>query len=275
MPVPTIAWRIDQGPWQESNVAASVMLAPVLTAAQHQVWLMARGFDETQSRWTPPLSASLTFLGFDAAGGAIQPSPRPVQRRVEFLGDSITEGVAIFSDRPNMTGASWRADGRIAYACQTALALGVDWRQVGFGRQGVTIVGNGGVPVAGQAFDWIYASVPRDAWQADLVVINQGTNDGGAASDVFRPAYASFLATVRRGYPQAWIAALRPFGGAHAADIQAEVAARTSAGDARIFFVDTTGWLLPADFTDGTHPNPQGSAKAAQQLVTELGKHPW
>ena len=58
-------------------------------------------------------------------------------------------------------------------------------------------------------------------------------------------------------------------------NIQAEVAARTGAGDARIFFVDTTGWLLPADFTDGTHPNPQGSAKAAQQLVTELGKHPW
>jgi lysophospholipase L1-like esterase len=172
-----------------------------------------------------------------------------------------------------MMGPTWRADGRIAHACQTAMSLGAEWRQVGFGRQGVTIVGNGGVPKAGDSFDWIYAGVPRDAWQPDVVVINQGTNDQGASSDVFRPAYASYLALVRKGYPLAWIAALRPFGGYHAADVQMEVAARNSQGDDRIGYVDTTGWLSGSDFTDGTHPNPQGSAKAAQLLAPVLRSH--
>ena len=144
---------------------------------------------------------------------------------------------------------------------------------MGFGRQGVTIVGNGGVPKAADTFDWVYAGVPRDAWQPDLVVINQGTNDAGATSDVFRSAYSAYLATVRKGYPEAWMAALRPFGGAHAADIQAEVGARIAGGDDHIFFVDTTGWLSGTDFTDGTHPNTQGSAKASQLLAVQLRQH--
>jgi len=270
VPLPTVTWRIDQGAWQEIELAKSLTLAHDLAPGLHEVWLLARGFDETQSRWTPPLSASLTFLGFDVTGGALRASPRPAQPKIEFLGDSITEGVLVFADRPGMATASWRADGRIAYPCQTALALDVEWRQVGFGRQGVTIVGNGGVPKAADAFDWIYAGAPRDAWQADMVVINQGTNDAGAASNVFRPAYAAYLAVVRKGYPLAWIAALRPFGGAHTDDIQAEVAARVAQGDNRIWFVDTTGWLSGSDFTDGTHPNTQGSAKATQLLVPVL-----
>jgi lysophospholipase L1-like esterase len=272
-PLPTLAWRIDQGPWQEGEVAASVTLAQGLAPGVHELSLMARGFDENQSRWTPPLASSLTFLSFDVTGGALRASPRPVRRKIEFLGDSITEGVAVFADRAGKAGPSWRADGRIAYACQTAILLDAEWRQVGFGRQGVTIVGNGGVPKAGDSFDWIHAGTPRDAWQPDLVVINQGTNDGSAASNVFRPAYTGYLTIVRKGYPQSLIAALRPFGGAHAADIQAEVAARVAAGDDRIFYVDTTGWLSGPDFTDGVHPNTQGSGKAAQLLVTELRKH--
>jgi lysophospholipase L1-like esterase len=273
VPVPTVTWRVDQGAWQEAQVAASMTLATNLQAGPHEVWLMARGLDENQSRWTAPLASSLTFLGFDVSGGALRASTRPARPKIEFLGDSITEGVAVFADRTNMTGASWRADGRIAYPCQTAMTLGAEWRQVGFGRQGVTIVGHGGVPKAAETFDWIYAGVPRDTWQPDVVVINQGTNDQGASSDVFRPAYAAYLGVVRKGYPLAWIAALRPFGGYHAADIQMEVAARVAQGDTRIGYVDTTGWLAGPDFTDGVHPNPQGSAKAAQLLVPVLRPH--
>jgi lysophospholipase L1-like esterase len=272
-PFPNVAWRIDQGAWQEAEIASSLSLASGLSAGLHEVWLIARGFDENESRWTPPLVSSLTFLAFDVTGGSLRASARPVQPKIEFLGDSITEGVAIYPDRAGKTGPAWRADGRIAYACQTSLALGADWRQVGFGRQGVTIVGNGGVPKAGDAFNWIYANVPRDAWQPDLVVINQGTNDASAAADVFRQAYSGFLDSVRKAYAQAWIAALRPFGGAHAADIQAEVASRAAAGDARIFFVDTTGWLSAPDFTDGVHPNAQGSAKVTQLLTPVLQTH--
>ena len=87
----------------------------------------------------------------------------------------------------------------------------------------------------------------------------------------FRAAYGTFLATVRAGYPAAKIAALRPFGGFQAAEIKAAVDARTAAGDARVVYIDTTGWLVaPGDFTDTLHPNAQGSTKAAQALTAAI-----
>ena len=103
-----------------------------------------------------------------------------------------------------------------------------------------------------------------------MVVVNQGTNDGGSPAASFGPAYSTFLATIRAAYPAAKIVAMRPFGGAHANEIGAAVSARNSAGDGRVYYVDTTGWLATADFTDGTHPNEQGSGKAATQLTASL-----
>jgi lysophospholipase L1-like esterase len=269
-PNPTLAWRIDQGAWQEGEIAATLSLATGLSAGTHEVMLMVRGLNENQSRWSPPLVSSITFLGFDVTGGALQASPRPVRPKIEFLGDSITEGINVFNGRNGQNTPCWNADGRRAFASQTAQSLGVEWRQVGFGRLGLLIGGNGGVPVANDAFNWITKDVPRDDWQPDLVVVNQGTNDGSASSTSFRPAYATYLKTIRTGYPQAKIAALRPFNGAHAADIKAEVDARRAAGDSQVSYVDTTGWLANGDYTDGVHPNEQGSQKAAAALVTAI-----
>jgi lysophospholipase L1-like esterase len=269
-PNPTLVWRIDAGVWQEGELAATMPLGTGLASGTHEVTLMARGLNEFQVRWTPPLASSLTFLGFDVADGALEMSPRPVRPKIELLGDSITEGVNLWPTRPGMDTPCWRGDGRLAYASLAAQALGAEWRQVGFGRQGLLIGGNGGVPVANDAFNFIYQGVPRDEWQPDLVTINQGTNDGGAMAADFRAAYTEFVTTIRAAYPSAKIAAMRPFNGAHAAEIQAEVTARNAAGDERVYYIDTTGWLVAADFTDGLHPNAQGSQKAAAALVTAI-----
>jgi lysophospholipase L1-like esterase len=34
--------------------------------------------------------------------------------------------------------------------------------------------------------------------------------------------------------------------------------------------VDTTGWLVREDYTDGVHPNAQGDAKAAERLAAAI-----
>ena len=202
-PIPNVTWQIDGGTWKEAEIAATLPLATGLTAGTHDVRLMVRGLNENQSRWTPPLVSSVTFQTLDVTGGAIDPSPRPIKRKIEFLGDSITEGVNTHkaAEIPKDT-PTWRADGRLDYSCQTALALDAEWRQVGFGRQGLTIGGNGGVPVAQDAFGFIYANMPRDSWQADMVVINQGTNDGGANSQTFRPLYVTVPRENPDGLPQ-------------------------------------------------------------------------
>ena len=111
---------------------------------------------------------------------------------------------------------------------------------------------------------------PRDAWQPDVVVINQGTNDRGTAGATFAPLYNSFLGIIRTAYPNAKIVALRPLVGDFGTEISAQVAARKTAGDAKIFYVDTAGWTSSGDFTDGVHPNQAGSVKIADKLVTAL-----
>jgi lysophospholipase L1-like esterase len=272
---PTVSFKIDGGDWVEKEIGATLELAANLSVADHTVALFVRGMNENEARWTPPLVASTTFLGFDVEGGNLVKTPRPERTKIEFLGDSITEGVALHSQGPQgQTTPNWRTDGPRGYAALTALALNAEWRQVGFGRQGLTIVGNGGVPKAQDAFNWFYAGVPRDDWQPDLVVINQGTNDRGAGGETFAPLYLSFLGLVRTAYPLAKIAALRPFVGDYGTEISAQVAARKAAGDTNVFYVDTAGWTAPGDFTDGVHPNVSGSVKISEKLVTALSQLP-
>jgi lysophospholipase L1-like esterase len=236
----------------------------------HDVVFMARGMEELFNRWLPPVVASLNFSGFDVENGALVPTARPQRLKIEFIGDSITEGVRVVM---NNASDPWHTNGRLAYPCLVATTLGAEWTQVGFGHQGLLQAGHGNVPVAADSFDWVYATVPRDrGWVADMVVLNQGTNDRDATSTAFRPAFAKYLALLRQGYPAAKIFVLRPFGGYREADIAAEVALRVAAGDA-MFYVDTTGWLTAADYTEGLHPNVVGHMKATAALLPILRAH--
>ena len=113
--------------------------------------------------------------------------------------------------------------------------------------------------------------MPKDDWQPQLVVINQGTNDGSVPSERFRPAYDRYLGLIRAAYPAAHILALRPFNGAHAEDIRAVIEQRIAAGDTSLQFVDTTGWLdSTIDTTDGVHPDAMGHRKATERLEAEI-----
>jgi GDSL-like Lipase/Acylhydrolase family/Carbohydrate esterase 2 N-terminal len=268
-PVTTVTWQVDGGAWMEGDVKATMVLATGLPAGMHEVVFMARGMEELFNRWNPPVVAALSFSGFDVTGGALVPTARPVRLKIEFVGDSLTEGVRVVPDGTDPQ----HTNGRLAYPCLTANAMGAEWRQVGFGHQGILQTGHGNVPKAADSFDWVYATVPRDAWVADMVVLNQGTNDRDASSTAFRPEFARYLGILRKGYPQAKIFVLRTFGGYREADIAAEVAARIAAGDTQMFYVDTTGWLTAADYTEGLHPNIIGHQKATTALVAELRKH--
>src|SRR5262249_4659122 len=115
------------------------------------------------------------------------------------------------------------------------------------------------------------------SWQPDVIIVNLGTNDvappGASPPDAFQNAYLSFLITLRQYNPRALILALAPFGvndGSYPVypdQIRAAVDIRQRAGDGRIQFVETKGWLGGGDFTDGTHPNGYGNQKAAAHIV--------
>lgn len=268
---PTIAWRIDEGTWQEAEIAASVPLAEGLGSGPHTVMLLVRGLDEHQSRWRAPLVASVTFTGFQTQKleRALSQWKKP-KLTMEFLGDSITEGVIVNEGRAGVLPGipftwPWLADARQSYAAQTALALGAEWRQVGFGATGLKRAGSGGAPGALEAFDFFHAACPRDKWQPDVVVINQGTNESSVPEPEYQGFYGQYLARIRRAYPKAKLVALRPFVGAQEAAIKASVSACNAAGDAKVYYLDSTGW-----YSGPLHPNTEGSAALAERLVHGL-----
>lgn len=267
-PLPTIAWRIDDGEWQEAEVAPTVKLAEGLSQGRHTVMLMARGLDEHQNRWTQPLIASITFKGFILAKGGKLENPLPQWTKpalkMEFLGDSITEGVLVQPGHSPSTWP-WRTDARSNYACRTAMALGAAWRQVGFGATGLVRIGSGKAPGALESFNFFHAGCPRDDWQPDVVIVNQGTNERSMPAGEYQPLYAKYLTMIRKAYPKAKIVALRPFCGAQETPIRAVVDACRAAGDHNVFYIDTTGWY------DGPiHPDAAASARLADKLVKAL-----
>lgn len=233
-----------------------------LAGDRHTLQIAVKDVDERANRWVPPLASAVIFKGFIlSAGSGTKPLPPASSLKMEFYGDSITQGVRAVSMAVGPDGS----DGTKDYAFLTAMAFGALHNQVGFGRQGVIRPGNGEVPPAPQSFGWNFQGSRADpSFVPKVVVVNQGTNDSIYPSSQFRPVYQSYIAEIRKAYPDAFIFCMRPFGGFHEKDVRAAV---RSLKDRKIIYVDTTGWLSKPDYTDGIHPTAEGHIKAARKLV--------
>ena len=144
------------------------------------------------------------------------------------------------------------------------MELGAAWRQVGFGATGLAHGGSGGAGTL-ESFNFFHAGCPRDDWQPDVVIVNQGTNDGRMPPEQYGPLYKQYLALIRKAYPQAKIVALQPFNGAQSLAIKREVDASRAAGDQAIDYIDTKGW-----YSGALHPNAKSSVGLAEKLVAAL-----
>ena len=262
---PAQIWvRIDGGaPARYVANAAVLDFAPQgLAPGRHSFELDVKDVDERVDRWIPPLQAALVFKGLELGAEArLAKSPPPGKVRMEFYGDSITQGVRIDSMAIGPDGS----DGTKDYAFLVALAFHALHNQVGFGRQGIIRTGNGSVPPAPESFGWNFQDSPDDpTFVPRVVVVNQGTNDGAYPSAQFEPKYRAYIAEIRNRYRQATIFCMRTFGGFHAGDIRQAV---QELHDPKILYVDTTGWLEKSDYTDGIHPNAGGQIKAAERLA--------
>jgi lysophospholipase L1-like esterase len=252
-------YSIDRGPLQwRRNVSGNVTLATGLSGTSHTVRI---GYREKAGSYTgDPVFGGLIL----ASGGRTAAVARP-QQFVEFIGDSITVGQPN-ADRPFTS-----------YAWLTGEALGA----------GHTQVAQGGACLVSQdcygMMDWFRRSsgyVTTDDWnfatyQATAVVINLGTNDVGhnVSTTQFQQNYVVMLERVRQAYPTAHIFAMATFRGRYVTETRTAVSTRTTAGDSRVHFVDTTGWIGTADLVDSVHPNDAGHAKIAQRLTPVLDQY--
>jgi len=245
-----------------------IELAPrPLKPGRHVLEVAVKAVDQWGARWKAPLRSALVIKAFVLSPGAtVLKAPTVGSRRILFLGDSITEGIKLVGPDRGPAGA----DSTRAYPSLLASTFRSAFQQVGYGGQGITRGGVGGVPSAALTLTSVMDGVPTDpAFAPDLVVVNYGTNDVNATEAGFGAAYAQYLSDVRTAHPAAMILALRPFVGRHAAAVQAAV---TGLADTRIRYVDTTGWLTRSGLTDSVHPNAAGHATVTGKLTSVIAK---
>ena len=127
------------------------------------------------------------------------------------------------------------------------------------------------------------ACTTNPAWNfsnytAKVVVINLGTNDqnlgaNSTGSADFQTRYTAFLQNIRAKYPNADIFAMRTLYGYYQTETEAAVNARLSAGDTKVHYINTDGWVIMSpstDFADYLHPSDAGHVKIMNRLVPIL-----
>lgn len=207
------------------------------------------------------------------AGATTRKLPTPKQV-VEFVGDSITVGQT--SSQVALTSYPWLVGEQLKVRHTQIAQGGACLRELTAAEsiRGIACVGLQQrftkVSAVDGAAEWNFHS-----YQADVVVINIGTNDTshGVVSADFQAGYLDLLHTVRANYPHAAILALRTFIGRWATETQASVAAMTAEGDQNVFYVDTTGWLTADGRTDSVHPNDSGHQAITALLAPIVAEH--
>jgi lysophospholipase L1-like esterase len=247
---------IDGGPDRAFvNVSGTVNLTPTpLRAGNHTLRVSYR-----------PVAGSYhgdaVYRGVVLDAGARTFVPAVAPRIIEFVGDSITVGQ--LSSKQALTAYGWLVGER----------LGTEHTQIAQGGACLVATADGCV---GLSVQFAKTSSLPDApnwdfrrYQATAVVINLGTNDvgHGVHTPEFQSTYLALLQTVRSKYPNAVIFAMENFKRRFADQTRTAVTMRNTAGDARVFYVDTTDWITSTDTVDGTHPNDAGHQKIAGRLA--------
>ncbi|MGG1519395.1 GDSL-type esterase/lipase family protein [Paenibacillus oryzisoli] len=252
------------------NVNGTVNLTPdELLPGTHSIKVAAQ-YDEME----------LVFQGLILDPEAETLAPLISQNKiVEFIGDSITTG----ADNPNGDGD--------AFAWLASDLLGVEHTQIS--DPGIALVDGYGSSPSGMETAYFKLKTPNytttnsdwdhSTYTPAAIVVNLGSNDHYSNIDpaLFQSRYIVFLTNLRGKYPDAEIFGLRLFNGWFETEVQNAVEARIVAGDAKVHYVDTAGWLqgygttTTVDYVQkstgfSVHPSRLGHSKAAKQLVPIL-----
>lgn len=268
-----IAWRVDHGPWTRVDVAATVSCSipsDTSAAASHLLEVRIAATTEFQvpggqsgNRWNPASTpnTSVRFKGITLAASQASASVASADKTVLVLGDSITEGYLTLNS--SAASDADRSDSTAGWAFLLRGLLGAEVGVAGFGGQGLSTTGVGSVPAFGSTWAYVYSGQARSfATEPDLIVINQGENDG--VTNIVA-SYTSALDGILAACPTAPVVCMRPFSGKQAANIQAAIAACSD--PSRVTYMDTTGFFDPSDSVDTQHPNAIANAARIAPLV--------
>ena len=257
---------VDGGALIESAVVPFVRVCAA--PGRHTVRVTLKSVSEFYDRWHAP-EARVALVGAEAQGFfALPEDTRPI---IEFVGDSITEGVMVDAlphpiydhyckDRV------FEDDSTVTYARLTADALNMRPYIMGYGAVGVCKGGCGNMPRAAEAYPFCYEGVPMPAYEPSIIVLGHGTNDGGAPAEEFHARYVEMLELLAKTHPEAKLVALSPFFGKMDEKVERAVKAYNEAHGRPVTCILSTGWISPTPI----HPGRDGHKAVARELSRRL-----
>lgn len=237
----------------------------------HVVRVIYKGGMEMLPRWYGPLMGAISFVGAEVdAPGEL---PQDSRRIIEFIGDSITEGVLIdadFSDEPpellDQFNRPYQDDVCATYAWITAQRLNLRPIFQAYGAVGLTRIGCGSVPRAGLIYPYVFEGVPYTGEKPDIVVVNHGANDRAITSTEYLQRYEEFIDMVRERSPKAIVVCVGAFCGAFDAELAAFVDDYNRSHGTSVHFISTRGWVPE----EPLHPLRNGHRTIADHLTPQL-----
>ena len=155
---------------------------------------------------TEPLVGTTQLLGFQLdKGGKLLPNPSKLERRIEFVGDSITCGYGNEAAKETEKFSAQTENNYQAYGAMTARDLKAEYVAVAW--SGKWLFGDNAIPLLyDQALPGdVQSKWDFKSWVPQVVVVNLGTNDFGPRNPTekeWQDAYTSFIKRLRVNYPQ-------------------------------------------------------------------------
>lgn len=229
------------------------------------------------------------FKGFYLDEGcSLAEAPKLPERRIEFIGNSITCGYGVESDDRNDPFTYETENHFYTYAARTARALNAQHLVVA--RSGIGIYRNFGAPVSGSKdclpamYEQVMFTDPTELWNhslytPDVVCVNLGTNDTGDGKYDFGllvEAYRKFTAHLRTVYPKAKLVLLTGsmLNGKSLEDVKKALdivhAERKQAGDAEVYRFDMSPQTGSLGYGANWHPSMRQQQKMANELTAYL-----
>ena len=259
---PYFAYSIDGADMTRQLVTSPTL--PTVSLDEHIIRVVVDGVTESEDKWIGERGFAFKDITVDSTGTVTGVLPK--NKKIMFFGDSITEGVRVLNMNANSEGNS--ATAAFPYIASTNLNA-ISYR-VGFGGAGVTKGGNGGVPSLINFIDNMTKNRLAPYYEPDIVVVNIGTNDFDAATDVFKSQYTAVINRLLIKYSGTPLFIMVPFNGTRKSEIT-----DITNNKKGVYMVDTTGWDIST--TDGLHPDVAGSIKAGTKLsdyiISTLGRN--
>lgn len=262
--------QIDGGDRIEATAETYIRLS-MKDSGVHNVTVIYKSNVEMHHRWYMPLVGKLALRGFEADECAeVAPDNR---KTIEFVGDSITEGVLIDDFRNpdrnhDQYNRPFQDDCTATYAWLTAENLNLIPLCMGYGAVGVTHGGCGSTPKAADGYNYCFFNKEVKYASPDYILINHGANDRGAGVEKYLEEYEKLLDVIRAKNPDSKLISLSAFCGAYHNELGEFIENYSKKNGCDILYIDSNGWIP----LEPLHPRRDGHKKIAKNLTAILKK---